>query len=126
MDAQTRARFEARAKVMKAMAHPTRLYIIDQLSRGGERCVCELTELIGADMSTVSKHLAVLKGAGILEDEKRGSMVFYRLQLRCVLGCFDCMESILVGKAEAHQRLLAIDGGVVPDTSPSASSTSGR
>ena len=57
---------------MKALAHPSRLFIVDELSRSGERCVCELTEMVGADMSTVSRHLAMLKGAGIIEDEKRG------------------------------------------------------
>jgi ArsR family transcriptional regulator len=60
MDAKTQALFEARAKVVKALAHPTRLFIVDELSRG-KRCVCELTELVEADMSTVSKHLAILK-----------------------------------------------------------------
>ncbi len=64
-------KFEERAKVIKAMAHPSRLMMIDELSRG-ERCVCHLQELVGADMSTVSKHLGVLKKAGIVEDERRG------------------------------------------------------
>ena len=47
---------EARAKVLKAMAHPSRLFILEELNKG-ERCVCDLTEMIGADVSTVSKHL---------------------------------------------------------------------
>jgi len=62
MDAKTHARHEARARIFKAMAHPTRLFIVDELAQAGERCVCELTEMIGVDMSTVSRHLAVLKG----------------------------------------------------------------
>jgi ArsR family transcriptional regulator len=107
MDAHVRARYEARAKVIKALAHPTRLFMIDQLAHGGERCVCELTEMVGADMSTVSKHLSLLKEAGILADEKRGSQVFYRLRTQCILGFFDCVESMLAGKAEAQQRLFA-------------------
>jgi DNA-binding transcriptional ArsR family regulator len=94
MDKRTQARFEARAEIIKAMAHPTRLFIVDELSRQ-ERCVCELTEMIGADVSTVSKHLSVLKTAGILEDEKRGSQVFYRLKMPCVLKFFSCVETVL-------------------------------
>lgn len=86
--------FEERAKVMKAMAHPSRLMIIDELSRG-ERCVCELTEMIGHDMSTVSKHLSILKKSGILQDEKRGQQVFYRLKVPCVITFFHCVESVL-------------------------------
>ncbi|MGQ9663216.1 MAG: ArsR/SmtB family transcription factor [Kiritimatiellia bacterium] len=65
---------------MKAFAHPSRLLILDELLRHGDRCVCELTKLVGADMSTVSRHLAVLRVAGIVADEKRGLQVFYRLR----------------------------------------------
>jgi ArsR family transcriptional regulator len=98
MDAKTQARYEARAAVIKAMAHPTRLFIIDELSRG-EKCVCRLRDLIGADISTVSKHLSVLKDAGILEDEKRGQQVFYRLRVPCILNFFGCVEDVLVANA---------------------------
>ena len=76
--AKTQAQYEARAKIIKAMAHPTRLFVVDELTRGGQRCVRELTEMIGVSMSTVSRHLAMLKNAGLVEDEKRGSQVYYR------------------------------------------------
>ena len=104
MDTQTQARFEARAAVIKAMAHPTRLFIVDQLSHG-ERCVCELTKMIGADMSTVSRHLAVLKGAGVVDDEKRGAQVFYKLRMPCILNFFECVESVIRAKAQAQLSL---------------------
>jgi len=107
MDAKTRTRYEARANIFKAMAHPTRLFIVDELAREGEKCVCELTEMIGADMSTVSRHLAVLKGVGIVQDEKRGSMVYYRLRLGCVPRFFDCVESVMKCNVEDQQRLLS-------------------
>jgi len=87
MHAKTRARYEARARVMKALAHPTRLFIVDQLA-DGERCVCELTDLIDADVSTVSKHLSVLRDAGIVADDKRGNQVFYSLRVPCVLNWY--------------------------------------
>ena len=95
MDARTRAKYDARAKIIKAMAHPTRLFIVDELAKNGERCVCELTEMVGVDISTVSRHLAVLKGAGIVEDDKRGLQVYYRLRVRCVLNFFECVESVM-------------------------------
>jgi ArsR family transcriptional regulator len=107
MDAKTQARYQSRANIIKAMAHPTRLFIVDELSRAGERCVCELTAMIGADISTVSKHLALLKGAGIVEDEKRGSLVYYRLRFPCVLDFFACVESVMKCNARAQQKLLA-------------------
>jgi Bacterial regulatory protein, arsR family len=60
------------AKFFKAMAHPSRVLIVEELT-DGERCVCDLTEKIGADISTVSKHLSVMKNAGLVIDEKRQS-----------------------------------------------------
>lgn len=95
----TRETFAERARVIKALAHPSRLLIVDELSRG-ERCVCELTELVGHDISTVSKHLSLLKKSGIVTDDKRGLQVYYRLKTPCVLSFFDCIESVLrAGKA---------------------------
>jgi ArsR family transcriptional regulator len=107
MDAKTQAQYEARAKIIKALAHPTRLFIVDELSKNGERCVCDLTEMIGTDMSTVSRHLAQLKEAGIVEVEKRGQMVFYRLRVTCILDFLECVESVLKCNAESQQELLA-------------------
>ena len=106
MDKKTKALFEARAVIVKAMAHPTRLYIVDCLSER-EHCVCELTELIGADISTVSKHLAVLRNAGIIESEKRGTEIHYSLRVSCVLKFFSCVESVLKKNSEEKLRLLA-------------------
>lgn len=105
MDTKTRARYEARAKILKAMAHPSRLLIIDELA-GGERCVCELTEMIGADMSTVSKHLSVLKSAGLVSDEKRGLQVFYTLRVPCATRLFSCIEGVVKSNAAAHLAVL--------------------
>lgn len=107
MDPKTLARFEARARILKALAHPSRLFIVDELSRG-ERCVCELTGMVGADMSTVSKHLSVLKAAGIVADEKRGMQVFYTLRTPCVLRFFDCVSEVMARSAEQQRELLEV------------------
>jgi ArsR family transcriptional regulator len=105
MDRKTKNLFEARAKIIKALAHPARLYIVDQLSHA-EKCVCELTEMIGSDVSTVSKHLAVLKNSGIVSDEKRGTQVFYSLRVPCVLNFFSCVESVISSNARDQLFLL--------------------
>lgn len=94
MDRKSKQKYEARALVIKAIAHPTRLFIVDELAKG-ERCVCELRDMIGADISTVSKHLSVLKQAGIVEDEKRGLQVWYSLKVPCILKFFGCVEDVL-------------------------------
>ena len=99
----------ARAKVLKAMAHPTRLFIIEEREKG-ERCVCDLTEQIGADVSTVSKHLSVLKQAGVVHDDKRGNQVFYSLRVPCILNFFGCVESVLESNAREYATLLETVG----------------
>lgn len=97
---------DARAKVLKAMAHPSRLFIIEELEKG-ECCVCDLTEMIGADVSTVSKHLSVLRQAGIVVDDKRGNQVFYSLRVPCILNFFGCVESVLESQVKDHAASLA-------------------
>ena len=104
MDTKTKAKYEAIARIIKAMAHPTRLFIVNELS-DDEKCVCELTDMIDADVSTVSKHLSVLRAAGIVEDDKRGSSVYYRLKVPCVLNFFKCVESVIRNNAEEQLRL---------------------
>ncbi|MEW6749989.1 MAG: metalloregulator ArsR/SmtB family transcription factor [Candidatus Latescibacterota bacterium] len=105
MDSRTSARLEARARLIKALAHPTRLFIVEQLSEG-EECVCRLAVLVGADISTVSRHLSLLKSAGIVHDDKRGTQVFYRLTMPCVLHFLGCVESMLKTAAEEQMSLV--------------------
>ena len=90
-----KSRYETRAKVLKALAHPARLKIVDELAEHDEVCVCDLTEVIGTDISTVSRHLTQLKNAGIVESEKQGQMVFYRLRIKCLSSLFGCIESVV-------------------------------
>ena len=104
MDSRVSDRHRARAKVIKAIAHPTRLFIVEELSKG-ERCVCELTDMVGADISTVSRHLSLLKAAGLVKDEKRGLQIFYHLQCPCVLNFLGCIESIMRSTARTQWSL---------------------
>jgi len=103
-NAKTQAHYEARAKIVKAMAHPTRLFVMDELTRGGQRCVQELTDLIGVSVSTVSRHLAMLQNAGLVEHEKRGSQVYYRIRCGCALSFFDCVESVLNHNSRSRRK----------------------
>lgn len=106
MTAADKARYCAQARVHKALAHPTRVFIVEQLSRR-EHCVCELTEMIGVEMPTVSRHLSVLKGAGIVEDDKRGAQVFYRLKTPCVMNFFRCVTQVRQAAARHEAALLS-------------------
>jgi ArsR family transcriptional regulator len=96
---------DIRARVLKALAHPTRLFILEELEKG-ERCVCELTAMIGADVSTVSKHLSVLRQAGIVKDDKRGNQVFYRLLIPCLADFLGCVEAVAYTQATTAKGLL--------------------
>lgn len=97
--------YEARAKILKAMAHPSRLLIIEELNKT-ERCVNELTAMVGSGISTVSKHLSVLKNAGLVTDEKRANCVYYTLRCSCILDFIDCVEEVLAADAEDHKKIL--------------------
>ncbi len=94
MDSKARAVLTAKTKVLKALAHPARLWMVERLE-GGERCVCELVDGLGLDFSTVSKHLLVLKNAGVVVDDKRGKQVFYSLKVPCVLKFMHCVEAVM-------------------------------
>jgi ArsR family transcriptional regulator len=84
------ASFTRAAEIFKALGHPTRAMVVAEIG-DGERCVRELTKLAGCDISTMSNHLAVLKAAGVLRSERRGSQVFYRVALDCVLDFLSCV-----------------------------------
>ena len=99
MAANRKQLLESRANVFKALGHPSRLAIVDALA-DGERCVCELNEMIEADMSTVSRHLGVLRNVGILSSEKRGNQVFYRLECPCITSFYSCVESVISGSGQ--------------------------
>jgi len=102
METIEREKYEANAAVIKALAHPSRLCIIEEL-KGGEQCVCKLTEVIGQDISTVSRHLSVLKNAGIVSDEKRANQVFYSLRTPCILDFLGCIEAVINGEGCADR-----------------------
>jgi DNA-binding transcriptional ArsR family regulator len=94
LTSQNRRLYRSQAKVLKALANESRLMIIDRLSRG-ECSAGELTDLVGSDQSTVSKHLAVLRAHGIVEDRREGSVVIYRLLTPCVVNFFACASQVL-------------------------------
>lgn len=91
--------YSMQAEIIKAMAHPTRLFILNVLKQG-EVCVCKLTEMIGNDISTVSKHLLVLKNAGLVAARREGNWLHYRLTCPCVLDFAKCID-----KATKKKRL---------------------
>lgn len=88
--------YEAQAAVIKAMGHPTRLLILNSIKKK-EACVCELRDLVGDDISTVSKHLLVLKNAGLVAARREGNWLYYRLTCPCVLDFAACLTKMKAG-----------------------------
>jgi len=84
----------SRAEIFKALGHPSRLAMVVALSNGS-LCVNELQQQVGSDISTVSKHLSVLRSVGLIESDKRGKQVFYSLRLPCILEVLDCADKAL-------------------------------
>ena len=107
MKRRTKQVYEARARIAKALAHPSRLLMVDALAEK-ETCVCDLTALVGSDQSTVSKHLAILKQAGIVGDRKDGVMTFYHLKTPCLTGLWECIESVLKQNLKEQRAAIGI------------------
>lgn len=83
-----------RSDILKALAHPVRVLIVNALT-DSDRCVCELNALANIDQSNISRHLAVLKRAGIIADRRDGMRVFYHLQTPCILKAFECALEVV-------------------------------
>ena len=96
---------EIRAKIIKAMAHPVRLMMIEFLKMGG-RSFSELFDLFQLDKSTVSKHLLVLKEAGIVSSKKAGTDMIYKLEVPCVTDFFSCVTAVIESNVKKQQVCL--------------------
>ena len=81
MDRKTLTQLKMQTRFIKSLAHPTRLFILKELLRN-KRCVSELTDIIGSTLPTISRHLSILRNAGLIEDEKHGTYVSYALKAK--------------------------------------------
>ena len=105
MNTEQRRLYQLKAEVMAAAGHPIRLAIIDFL-KDGEQCVCDITERVDAQRSNVSRHLAVLLKAGIVEHRKDGLRMMYSLKTPCILNFLKCVEGVLRERAREASLLL--------------------
>jgi ArsR family transcriptional regulator len=97
--------FEKQAEIVKAIAHPLRIAVVDFL-KDGQQCVCDIAEHIGSERSNVSRHLSVMVNAGVLEYRKEGLKVIYKLKTPCILDFFSCITRVLKEQIRDNQRLL--------------------
>jgi len=83
--------YHRKAEILKALAHPTRLQILDAV-RDGEICVKSLEELTGASQSCVSQHLSILRNAGLVNSSRRGNLVCYSLSHQLTENILHCIH----------------------------------
>jgi ArsR family transcriptional regulator len=98
-------RYAAWSEILKALANPIRLFIIEELQKG-EKSVSDFNELLHIDISTISRHLSILKNTGVIDSEKKGTKVIYRLKIPCVVNFLTCVQSVLKEKIEEQQKLI--------------------
>lgn len=94
-----------RAEILKAMAQPTRLKIIDFL-RDGEQCVCKIFPAVGSEQSNTSRHLNMMLASGILSRRKDGLKIFYTIKHPEVLEIVDLASRIMAREITGRTKLL--------------------
>ena len=102
------ARARVCAEVLKALAHPIRILLVEAL-REGDKCVNDLCRLAPVDPSNISRHLTRLKAAGILSDRRAGTRVLYHLETPCIMEACGCATRVV--RSEAKRRSRALRGG---------------
>ncbi len=102
---ETRA-YKWQARVAKALAHPTRIGILEILRRG-EMCVCEMGPELGASQANVSQHLAVLRDSNLVVAQREGMRMMYHVTDERVFRVLDLMGSIAHDQLDAARQALA-------------------
>ncbi len=98
-------KYETWAEILKAIANPVRLFIIEELNKG-EKSLGEFNKLLHIDISTISRHLTTLKKAGVIESKKKGTQVYFRLKIPCVVNFLECAENVLKESVQEKMKIL--------------------
>ncbi len=98
----------ATAEMLKALAHPTRLRIIESLKEG-EKCVCELAPELKLEQANISQHLSILKKQGFIVGQQRGMRTFYRICHQEVFDLVSLIHSLLEKKIRQEASLFGDD-----------------
>lgn len=96
-----------RADILKALAHPVRVLLVQALQKG-DQCVRDLNRLARINQSNISRHLAVLKKAGIVTDRRLGEKVLYHLQTPCILRAFTCAVEVVQEDSRRRNEYLKV------------------
>jgi ArsR family transcriptional regulator len=94
-------------KILQAIAEPTRLAIVRQLAATGEVCACDFTDCCGVSQPTVSHHLKVLREAGVVSCERRGTWIYYRLESKAAVRVAALGHLLAAGAERQPKRVSA-------------------
>ena len=94
-----------RSDILKALANPIRVLLVDALSRG-DKCVNELNELVDVDQSNISRHLAHLKKAGIVSERREGTKIVHHLACPCILQASECTLDVIRSDTKRRQGII--------------------
>ena len=98
---------QARARVMKALGHSARVQILDLLDQQ-DLCLCDLHPLFKMRQPTLSRHLSVLKQAGLITERRAGPRLILHLATPCILRALDCametVQTIQRRQTQVHSR----------------------
>lgn len=97
--------YKVQADIIKAFSHPARIFMVKKLAEK-DICVCHLAKKTGSAVSTVSKHLNILKTAGIVVTKKHKNNIYYSLKCRCVLDFLDCAGKVLKSCISEKMKLI--------------------
>jgi DNA-binding transcriptional ArsR family regulator len=101
--------YARQAEIVKALAHPVRLAVVDFL-KGGEQCVCHIAEYVGSEQSNLSKHLSIMSTAGVLTQRKEGLNVYYKLRCPCVHEFVSCVTGVIREQVKDAGKLARVIG----------------
>lgn len=108
--------YEHTAAILKALAHPVRLQILDLLSAEGEACVCHLESSLDQRQAYISQQLAKLREAGLVRDRREGLNVFYALVADGTYGLIDDAKELAEFVARADG--IGLEFGTIRSTAP--------
>jgi DNA-binding transcriptional ArsR family regulator len=96
---------ELKAEVLKALAQPTRLKILELL-RHGERCICEIVPAINGEQSNISRHISVMQKSNLVTTRKDGVKVMVKVKDRKIFDILDSITTILKNEMHEQSRLI--------------------
>lgn len=96
-----------KAEIFKALAHPLRVLIFESL-QSGEKSVTELTRSLSEKEPVISKHISIMKRAGILKTRKEGTKVYYSIKFECLKGIFPCINTALIQMADNEMKIKSL------------------